>query len=179
MDDTRTEPAAERLARLFHEVYEELAPSFGYETRQESRKPWADVPTQNKALMIAVCDRILDEWAINGVDKHGDYNGGPASVPAENMAEETMKLWTEDEFVERLRREFAALQADIDRGAAESAAARAEAIEILAEVRAKDEARSIEIERVTTGHQPTDDGLVTRHVGYRRLKRGRNGHRMP
>lgn len=54
---------ADTLARRFHELYEELAPSHGYETRVESRKPWADVPEQNKALMTAVCMRILGELA--------------------------------------------------------------------------------------------------------------------
>lgn len=50
---------AETLAQRFHETYERLAPSFGYETREASAKPWADVPEQNKRLMIAVCGEIL------------------------------------------------------------------------------------------------------------------------
>jgi hypothetical protein len=50
---------AEQLAQRFHETYERLAPSFGYETREASAKPWADVPDQNKRLMIAVCGEIL------------------------------------------------------------------------------------------------------------------------
>lgn len=50
---------AEKLARQFHETYERLAPSFGYETRKESAKPWSDVPDQNKRLMVAVCGEIL------------------------------------------------------------------------------------------------------------------------
>jgi hypothetical protein len=50
---------AERLAKRFHEIYEQMAPDFGYETRQESAKPWADVPEKNKKLMIAVCHQIL------------------------------------------------------------------------------------------------------------------------
>lgn len=50
---------AEALAQRFHETYERLAPSFGYETREASAKPWADVPDQNKRLMIAVCGEIL------------------------------------------------------------------------------------------------------------------------
>ena len=49
------------LAQRFHEAYERLAPSFGFETREASAKPWADVPEQNRALMIAVCDEILVE----------------------------------------------------------------------------------------------------------------------
>lgn len=49
----------EALAMRFHEAYERLAPSFGYSTREASAKPWADVPADNKALMIAVCAELL------------------------------------------------------------------------------------------------------------------------
>lgn len=57
--------AAERLARRFHELYEELAPDFGYTTRLESAVPWDQVPQTNRELMAAVCGRILDDglWA--------------------------------------------------------------------------------------------------------------------
>lgn len=50
---------AEALAQRFHETYERLAPSFAYETRKASAKPWAEVPDNNKRLMIAVCSEIL------------------------------------------------------------------------------------------------------------------------
>lgn len=49
---------AERIAQRFHETYERLAPSFGYSTREASAKPWADVPVENRRLMIAVADEI-------------------------------------------------------------------------------------------------------------------------
>jgi len=52
---------AEVLARMFHETYERLAPSFGYETRKDSAVPWEDVPERNKKLMIAVCAEILEQ----------------------------------------------------------------------------------------------------------------------
>jgi hypothetical protein len=55
----------EQLAQRFHELYEELAPRYGYETREESRKPWADVPPQNKALMEMVCARMLKELQLD------------------------------------------------------------------------------------------------------------------
>lgn len=51
--------AAELLAQTFHDIYEELAPSFGYETREASAKPWAEIPEANRALMIAVAERLL------------------------------------------------------------------------------------------------------------------------
>ncbi len=51
---------AERIAQRFHEAYERLAPRYGYETREASAKPWAEVPAQNKALMVATCRALLD-----------------------------------------------------------------------------------------------------------------------
>jgi len=50
---------AEQLAMLFHKTYEELAPSFNYETRKASAKPWIKVPENNRKLMIAVAEKIL------------------------------------------------------------------------------------------------------------------------
>ena len=50
--------SAEQLAESFHEAYERLASEHGYVTRPESAVPWADVPEQNKRLMIAVCDEL-------------------------------------------------------------------------------------------------------------------------
>jgi hypothetical protein len=44
---------AEQLARRFHDTYERLAPSFGYETRVETRQ--FDPTTPNGKLIIAVC----------------------------------------------------------------------------------------------------------------------------
>ena len=55
---------AEQLAKLFHETYERLAPMFGYETRDESAKPWSEVPKANRALMIATCAHILEVVAL-------------------------------------------------------------------------------------------------------------------
>ena len=55
-------PTAEELAQAFHEAYERLAPSFGYDTRRETAVPWSDVPEQNKRLMIAVSQELLDHF---------------------------------------------------------------------------------------------------------------------
>ena len=55
-----TQPlTAEELAELFHDLYERLAPAFGYETRRQTAVPWSAVPAQNKQLMIAVSQEIL------------------------------------------------------------------------------------------------------------------------
>lgn len=45
------------MARRFHELYERLAPNFGYETRLETRK--FDPHSPNGRLMIAVCAELL------------------------------------------------------------------------------------------------------------------------
>ena len=52
---------AEWLARRFHEHYERLAVACGYETRPESRVQWADVPGQNRTLMVATASAVLHE----------------------------------------------------------------------------------------------------------------------
>lgn len=51
---------AEALARTFHERYEELAPAFGYKTRDASAVPWDDVPHENKLLMIETAKAVID-----------------------------------------------------------------------------------------------------------------------
>ncbi len=47
----------EELAIQFHNIYERLAPYFGYETRKETKQFNPETP--NGKLMIAVCDEIL------------------------------------------------------------------------------------------------------------------------
>lgn len=60
----RAQPTAESVARAFHEAYEELAPAYGYETREASARPWEDVPTTNRALMIATVSRLIERDVI-------------------------------------------------------------------------------------------------------------------
>ncbi len=55
------------LAILFHQTYEDLAPLYGYETRQETRQ--FDSESANGKLMIAVCKRILEMGKIKGSDE--------------------------------------------------------------------------------------------------------------
>ena len=47
------------LAIMFHNTYERLAPSFGYETRVDTKL--FDITTPNGMLMIAVCEEII-KW---------------------------------------------------------------------------------------------------------------------
>lgn len=44
------------LAEKFHDTYERLAPSFGYETRPDTKK--FDPNSANGKLMVAVCSEI-------------------------------------------------------------------------------------------------------------------------
>lgn len=50
---------SESIARKFHEVYERLAPDYGYVTREETRD--FDPESPNGQLMIAVCAEVLYE----------------------------------------------------------------------------------------------------------------------
>lgn len=61
---------AEKIAQLFHEHYERLAPIFGYKTREESAVPWSDVPDRNKQLMIEVVDTLLVTGDIVSASEH-------------------------------------------------------------------------------------------------------------
>ena len=75
----------EDVARLFHDEYERLAPSFGYETREETKV--FDAGSANGKLMIAVCrnmcaaltavwhNRPAQEKATNYVSGRMDSTG--------------------------------------------------------------------------------------------------------
>ena len=47
-----------KLAALFHDTYEALAPVYGYETRKDTKD--FDPESPNGKLMIAVCTFILE-----------------------------------------------------------------------------------------------------------------------
>lgn len=55
----------EVIAQAFHEAYEELAPRFNYETREESAVEWDDVPVDNRDLMIATVTKLLEDGVIS------------------------------------------------------------------------------------------------------------------
>lgn len=57
------------IARLFHETYERLAPSFGYETRKASAVPWEQVPETNRKLMTAVADEVAAHIIAQAAEK--------------------------------------------------------------------------------------------------------------
>ena len=64
---SRYDEATHRVAQAFHERYEWWAPHFGYKTRDASAVPWEDVPEQNKMVMLATIQSLLDV----GVIRHG------------------------------------------------------------------------------------------------------------
>ncbi len=41
-------------ARRFHEMYEALAPDFGWQTQERSRVSWDKLPDNQRELMVAV-----------------------------------------------------------------------------------------------------------------------------
>ena len=55
---------AVRIAREFHDAYERLAPEFGYRTREESAKPWHEIPPANRSLMVATVQDLIDRDVI-------------------------------------------------------------------------------------------------------------------
>lgn len=48
-----------RIAELFHNTYESLAPTFGYETREDTKE--FDPESKNGKLMIAVCNKVVQQ----------------------------------------------------------------------------------------------------------------------
>lgn len=74
--------SAEHIAREFHVAYEELAPAHGYATREASAKPWGEVPEQNRNLMIATVQRLLDRNAITYPNRKGPtMTAGSVELP--------------------------------------------------------------------------------------------------
>jgi hypothetical protein len=65
------------LAILFHETYERLAPSFGYETRPDTKA--FDPESKNGRLMIAVVGEVMDRYdaATTAVEPSAPYIVNP------------------------------------------------------------------------------------------------------
>jgi hypothetical protein len=66
-------PDAESVAKLFHETYERLAPAFGYETREETRLSWEQLPERNRRLMIASTAEVL-AFLFSPAEQVGEAN---------------------------------------------------------------------------------------------------------
>jgi hypothetical protein len=61
----KSDMTAEQIAAAFHEAYERLAPSHGYETREASAKPWDEVPENNRRLMSATVADLIGRGVIS------------------------------------------------------------------------------------------------------------------
>jgi len=59
MNIEKAYPEAYRLARRFHEFYEQSAPAFGYKTKEETKE--FDPESPNCRLMAWVCFNIVKE----------------------------------------------------------------------------------------------------------------------
>jgi hypothetical protein len=57
-------PDVATVACAFYETYEELAPEYGYQPREEFSVSWESVPADDKALMIATINRLLEQGVI-------------------------------------------------------------------------------------------------------------------
>jgi hypothetical protein len=64
LDESQQWAIADIIAAAFHDHYERLAPEHGYETREESRKAWGEVPEQNRKLMQATVHSLLSSGLI-------------------------------------------------------------------------------------------------------------------
>lgn len=84
---------AEATARRFHVAYEALAPTFSYETREESAKPWEDVPEKNRELMIATVYKLMDDSDIVV------FGAGELEALAEVTTDILMRLYDGDDSV--------------------------------------------------------------------------------
>jgi hypothetical protein len=51
---------SETVAKLFHEQYERLAPSYGWKTNPSSACAWENLPHANRELMVHVVNVVLD-----------------------------------------------------------------------------------------------------------------------
>lgn len=70
------------LARDFHVIYERLAPSFGYETREDTKE--FDPTSENGRLMIATCGVILEK--IHFYEDTKSYIDTLFSLTSDNMS---------------------------------------------------------------------------------------------
>jgi len=61
LDLNKTMKTKEKIkwAKLFHDTYERLAPSFGYETREDTKE--FDPNSKNGKLMLEVCSIVLSQ----------------------------------------------------------------------------------------------------------------------
>lgn len=79
----------EAIAEAFHTEYEERAPLHGWETQRRSRVAWADVPEENRTLMVGVVGALLRR----GVIEVGPNVPGHEAMPAPFQTETRDASW--------------------------------------------------------------------------------------
>jgi hypothetical protein len=116
---TQYEPAAlagvepVELARLFHNAYERLAPSFGYETRPDTKA--FDPQSPNGKLMTEVCRNVLAATVERLVQERDEalqneaYESGIHASKVLELAEVREQLAASQAYAQQLREAYYAL----------------------------------------------------------------------
>ena len=60
-----------RVAEAFHDEYESLAVAYGWETQEASRKSWAELPVNQRQLMVHVIGNLEARGVITLPDADG------------------------------------------------------------------------------------------------------------
>ena len=55
-----SQDSIERYCEIMHDAYEKAAVKEGWKTQSHSRKPWAEVPEENKQTMRAAVRALVD-----------------------------------------------------------------------------------------------------------------------
>lgn len=53
---------SEELAKFFHDEYDKLAPRYGWRTQISTQVTFDQLPDNNRALMVAVCEQVVEEF---------------------------------------------------------------------------------------------------------------------
>jgi hypothetical protein len=53
-----------QLATDFHETYERIAAGEGWDTQKDCKVSFDDLPEENKATMLKVCEEIYNRWIV-------------------------------------------------------------------------------------------------------------------
>ena len=65
----------ERIARAFHESYEEFAIGFGWKTQEASKRPWEEIPEANRQVMLATVEDLLHRGILTQLPSGGQGGG--------------------------------------------------------------------------------------------------------
>lgn len=96
----------EQIAMLFHDTYERLGPSFGWDTQQRCKREWADLPPENKHLMVATCKEVRALLAAQPTGARGEEVSEPTGddIGSAEHWKEKAQDWAAE--AHKLRREM-------------------------------------------------------------------------